>query len=277
MPFKLQASSLALIAISISALWGQSKIDLRTQAKSVDFSGATATKPAKMGATLPGTCGQGEFFFLSSAPAGQNLFGCSSSNTWSQEGGAVAQGSLLPAQLNNVGKLLTTDGTNPVWQSIGGDLSGAPASLTISSLRGRAFSTAAPSDGQLLKFNGTNSSWEPTALAGDIQGNPAGVTVKGLQGRGVSVAVPADGQLLKFNATTGFWEPIALGGDLSGPPASVVVSRLQGRVVSNALPAGGQLLGWSAATSTWTPTSFQAPSNFGGTFTSVTTFTIPGT
>ncbi len=277
MTFRQQPRHLALTLISTLALWGQSKIDLRTQTKSVDFSGASATKPAKMGATLPATCGQGEFFFLSSAPAGQNVFGCASSNTWSQEGGAVPQGSLLPAQLNNMGKLLTTDGTNAVWQSIGGDVSGSPASLTISALRGKAFSTAAPSDGQLLKFNGTTSTWEPTALAGDIQGNPAAVTVKALQGRGLSVAAPADGQVLKFNGTTGFWEAIALGGDLTGVPASLLVSGLQGRVVSNALPSGGQLLGWSAANATWTPTTFQVPPNFGGTFNNVTTFTIPGT
>ena len=261
-------------ALSLS---GQTKVDLRTQSKSVDFSAATATKPARMGATLPATCGQGEFFFLNSATAGQNVYGCAATNTWALEGAAVPQASLLPAQLNNSGKLLSTDGNNPVWQTIGGDVTGTPSAMAVGALRGKALSTAAPADGQVLKFNGTSNVWEPIAFAGDIHGNPATVTVSGLQGRGLAVTAPVNGQLLKFNGTTGFWEPVALGGDVNGAPATLTVSGLQGRGVSTAPPSGGQLLSWSTANSTWTPTTLQVPPNFGGAFTAVTTLSILGT
>ena len=41
---------------------GQTLVDLRTQTKDVDFSGANTTKPFKSGTLLPGTCGVGEAF-----------------------------------------------------------------------------------------------------------------------------------------------------------------------------------------------------------------------
>lgn len=73
----------------------QTVIDLRTQTKSVDFSAATATKPSKTGAVLPATCLSGELFFQLNAPAGANLYGCSSTNTWSVETASSTSASLL--------------------------------------------------------------------------------------------------------------------------------------------------------------------------------------
>jgi hypothetical protein len=66
----------------------QTQIDLRTQAKSVDFTAAGSTKPLKMGTTLPGVCATGEVFFKTSAPAGANLYACTAANTWSAQGGS---------------------------------------------------------------------------------------------------------------------------------------------------------------------------------------------
>ena len=46
----------AFVIICSCAAWqafAQTSIDLRTQAKSVDFSAATSTKPAKVSAALP--------------------------------------------------------------------------------------------------------------------------------------------------------------------------------------------------------------------------------
>lgn len=67
-----------------AAAFGQTQVDLRTQSKSVDFSSAGATKPAKTGTALPSTCGAGEVFFNLSATAGQNLYLCAAANTWTQ-------------------------------------------------------------------------------------------------------------------------------------------------------------------------------------------------
>jgi hypothetical protein len=68
---------------------GQTKVDLRTQSKSVDFSAASSTKSVRTGATLPSACSPTELFFLTSANAGYNLYYCTSTNVWTP-GGASA-------------------------------------------------------------------------------------------------------------------------------------------------------------------------------------------
>jgi hypothetical protein len=74
----------------LGLLGAQTQIDLRTQGKSVDFSSASSTKPYKTGANLPGSCSVGEAFYLTSAPAGRNLYTCTSTNVWTaQEAGTV--------------------------------------------------------------------------------------------------------------------------------------------------------------------------------------------
>lgn len=75
-----------LLALALAAE-AQTQIDLRTQAKSVDFSAATWTKPLKTGTALPATCGIGEVFFQTTAPAGMNFFACTAPNTWIAQGG----------------------------------------------------------------------------------------------------------------------------------------------------------------------------------------------
>src|SRR3984957_12306054 len=82
---------LLICILGSPALLAQSTVTgSRTVQGNWDASGASATKPAKAGATLPGTCSQGEFFFNTAAGNGQNIYLCSLSNTWSQvSGGAV--------------------------------------------------------------------------------------------------------------------------------------------------------------------------------------------
>ena len=95
---------------SVLTLPAQTAIDLRSQAKNVDFSNATATKPNRSGTALAGTCGVGETFFLTTAAAGKNLYGCSSTNNW------VALGTTsLPAS-STPGQVLTWNGTS--WQAM---------------------------------------------------------------------------------------------------------------------------------------------------------------
>ena len=67
---------------------GQTKIDLSHQGVKPDFSTLEHTRPIQVVGALPGTCQVGEFAYLSSAPAGQNLYGCTASNTWSQQSGS---------------------------------------------------------------------------------------------------------------------------------------------------------------------------------------------
>jgi hypothetical protein len=85
---------LALAGLTAAALLAQpTRVDLATQAKNIDFSGAQSTKPFKMGAVLPGTCTPGEAFFRTAAPAGENLYGCVSANTWQVLSGGEGGGS----------------------------------------------------------------------------------------------------------------------------------------------------------------------------------------
>lgn len=56
----------------------------------VDFSGATSTKPNKSGTSLPATCSVSETFFKTDATAGQNLYLATATNTWTQVAGGDA-------------------------------------------------------------------------------------------------------------------------------------------------------------------------------------------
>ena len=82
--------SLALLvglsALDCGQLVAQTKVDLRTQTKDVDFTTAPMTKPVKAGTALPATCGVGELFFKTNAIPGGNLYLCAAVNTWAQSG-----------------------------------------------------------------------------------------------------------------------------------------------------------------------------------------------
>src|ERR1700728_1166155 len=68
------------------ALFGQlTQIDLRLQARDVDFSGANSTKPLQLGTGLPSTCTLGSMYYRLDAPAGMNVYGCTSTNPWTLE------------------------------------------------------------------------------------------------------------------------------------------------------------------------------------------------
>jgi hypothetical protein len=68
--------------VAAMAASGQTQVDLRTQARNVDFSGASSTRPTRTGNTLPSACTVGELFFKLNAAPGQNLYACTSANVW---------------------------------------------------------------------------------------------------------------------------------------------------------------------------------------------------
>ena len=54
------------------------------------------------------------------------------------------------------------------WLALGGDISGAPAGLTVNRLQGRTVSGAAPSNAQVLQWNAAANQWQPApAQAGN--------------------------------------------------------------------------------------------------------------
>lgn len=88
--YRMLLITVALAAIAVA----QTQVDLRTQSKSVDFSGASSTKPLTTGTSLPATCAIGQMYFVSNAPAGQNVYGCTATNAWTlQSGGSGGGGS----------------------------------------------------------------------------------------------------------------------------------------------------------------------------------------
>ena len=81
-PFRISVGILA----STVLLAAQTQVDLSTQSRHVDFSAASATKPAKTGTSLPVTCGLGEAFFLTTAAPGANWYLCTATNIWALQG-----------------------------------------------------------------------------------------------------------------------------------------------------------------------------------------------
>jgi hypothetical protein len=103
----MRANIFSIVAVGAVLCSGQTQIDLRTQTKSVDFSGAQSTKPFQTGTSLPPTCTVGQMFFVTAATAGQNSFGCTSPNVWSLEHG----NSVSPTEIRSAGVAV---GTRPV-------------------------------------------------------------------------------------------------------------------------------------------------------------------
>jgi hypothetical protein len=72
--------------------YGQTKIDLPTQSRDVDFTQAAFTKPVKAGTGLPATCGIDELYLRNDASPGSNLFECTATNTWTLLTGGTGGG-----------------------------------------------------------------------------------------------------------------------------------------------------------------------------------------
>ncbi len=87
-PFRSRGAQLALALPLAGILGAQTQVDLRTQSKSVDFQGASMTRPMRTSATLPATCVVNELLLLTTAAAGSNIYVCLTANNWVPQGGA---------------------------------------------------------------------------------------------------------------------------------------------------------------------------------------------
>jgi hypothetical protein len=108
------AAVLAVVAVCTTAT-AQTKVDMRSQARNIDFSAASSTRPFPVGTALPALCTQGETFFKANAPVGENLYLCTATNIWTAGAGAS-----LPVQSGNTGRLLGTNGTSASWRTFNG-------------------------------------------------------------------------------------------------------------------------------------------------------------
>lgn len=132
---------LALVLTGIGL--AQTQVDLRTQAKGIDFSAAPSTKPFRSGTALPSTCLIGEMFFKSNAAAGANLYACTSADTWTVVGTAGSH-----------------------THTLAGDVTGDLSATAVGKLLGRVLSLTAPGDGQALVWSAAAGAWTPATVAG---------------------------------------------------------------------------------------------------------------
>lgn len=194
--------------------WAQTSnatlINLQTQGRNVDFSSFSFTRPEAVGSALPSTCQLGQLFFNSGASAGSNLYACTASNTWTQQG--VSGGSVSSVSW----------GTLPTW------LTGTVAnSSTIPSL---TLSAATGQTAHQVLGTGTGSSFIPISLTAadlplSITSNTTG-TAANVTGT-VGVTNGGTGQTsasAAFNALS----PLSTLGDLLYGAASGAGSRLSG-------------------------------------------------
>jgi hypothetical protein len=92
---------------SAGLLYGQlTQVDLRMQSRDVDFSAASATKPFRLGTGLPSTCGLGEMYYRQDAAAGMNVYGCTTTNSWTLEQAPAAAS--MASQLGDFAVTLTS-------------------------------------------------------------------------------------------------------------------------------------------------------------------------
>ena len=267
---------------------GQTLIDLKSQSKNVDFSGAAATKPFKTGTSLPASCGTGESFYLANAAPGKNLYLCTAANTWS-----LSSGGSTPDPSASANQILSNDGSQTQWRALGGDLSGAPQNVHVTGIQGRTLSSTSPSDGNVLRWSGSNSDWEPGSLTPAYNysksfTNAATVTISGsehafgtanlivncyssttpavlLQPSSVTVDATSFAVNVNFssnqsgrcviNGAGGLAFAPSTGGDLSGLISNATVTGIQSRPVSSGIPTDGQVLTWSQSSAQWQPRS----------------------
>ena len=147
----------------LAPLSGQTRIDLGRQGKSINFSGAGATKPFQTGTTLPAACTAGDTFFKTDASPSKSLHTCSQAGVWAQVGDDG-----IPAAASATNNILSTDGISINWRALGGDISGPPDTAQVQGLQGRGVAPDAPTSGQVLSWNSSLNRWEPAApeLAG---------------------------------------------------------------------------------------------------------------
>src|SRR5579872_459992 len=180
-----------LLALALTAE-AQTQIDLRTQARSVDFSAAAWTKPLKTGTALPATCATGEVFFQTTAPAGMNFFACTAPNTWIAQGGP----SFCPdagagnAYACNVTPAIAAYTTGCTYWFRANSANSGPATIDFNGLGAKAIKKQASSDlaagdiraGQwvLLTYDGANMQMQsPSASA--MQSNQSNTVTAGTQ------------------------------------------------------------------------------------------------
>jgi hypothetical protein len=143
-----------LICAGVAVLSAQTVINgSRTVTGTWDASSAAATKPAKVGNSVPAQCSAGELFFNTSSPAGQNIFLCQPANVWTQLNGVNANAAMV-----NQANTFSAGTTQSFLGRM--DASGASATLPVQTAgalpgtcsQGQLFLNTATSDASRMLF-----------------------------------------------------------------------------------------------------------------------------
>lgn len=217
---------LAPAALAVSGLLAQTQVDLRTQGKSVDFSGAALTKPVRTGTALPETCQVGEAFLKTDAAAGEGLHWCTAGNTWTRQN---------PNAVDRTQAGSFSAGARQTFQpsASAAGVRIAPGALPSSGLAGDLAVDA--SDSYALKvYDG--SQWVAASglsggTAGDTVAPGVGITITGTSPKQISVDTAAVPAFLTVSTTADF-PSISAGG------CQEVAVPLLGAAVGDAVAVG---------------------------------------
>ncbi len=166
-----------------------------------------------------------------------------------------------PAQVGSTSVIL--NGNSYERAALSGDVNSSQNSntVTVTRIQGQTISSAAPTAGQVLKWNGT--AWAPAADV-DTDTNTTYTAGSGLT---------LTGTVFSANDATGTTNGIIrLAGDLSGTAASPTVTRIQGQSISSTAPTSGQVLKWNGTA--WAPA---ADTDTNTTYTAGTGLLLTGT
>jgi hypothetical protein len=116
-------SGALVVADTDCSIWGPIVSGSNLDAGTADY-----TIPNKFGTTPPGTCGLAQTFFDTDAPAGSNIYGCTSANTWTLEGGGGGSGDNVSvngtaatnADFDDTTPAAVGTGKNVLWQKDAG-------------------------------------------------------------------------------------------------------------------------------------------------------------
>jgi len=245
---KQTTSTLFVWALAAAALLtGQTTINGgRAVSGAWDASGASTTKPAKSGTVLPASCGVGEQFFNTNATAGQNLYLCAATNTWTQlvgtGGGTVSTASNLGT--SGVGPFDGMTGANLGFRNI------APASGKIS--------VSLDPVNKLISLDGVESAFTLSNLGGTLGVGQGGTGATAAASARSNLAVPglsASNTYASGTTQTFAGALVAGGSDRTAPiktGTTLPATCTQGDVYFKSDETAGQNLYFCTATNAWT-------------------------
>jgi len=187
--------------LGITMAFAQTAVDLRTQSKNVDFSNVVGTKPFQIGNVLPSTCVTGQMFFLTAAPGGSNLYGCTAANIWSLESGGSGSGATSARQLADF--LVTR--TSPTTLAIGAACSAStPCNIRFGS---QVYSFATGGTATISGGSGVAYIYISSGGVLTVGHNVTAICPSGCAAQGGVTSFPLDAiPLFTWTASNGTWD-----------------------------------------------------------------------